>query len=161
MSTSICGVDCDKCELSSMCGGCAATNGRPFGGNCVAAQCCQSKRLEHCCASAPCALREKLIGVCNALCIEGMPPVTELFSLKGSFVNMEYPLSGGQIVKLLDDNKIYLGTQLRKMESERCYGIAADEKYLLICEYGEGGVDPEIVLFKRWNGIADNESPRA
>lgn len=37
---SICGLDCcDKCERKAQCGGCIETEGRPFGGKCIAAQC--------------------------------------------------------------------------------------------------------------------------
>ena len=52
-------------------------------------------------------------------------------------------------VKLLDDKKIYLGYQLEKINEDRCYGLAADEKYLLVCEYGCNGADPEIIVFKK------------
>jgi hypothetical protein len=90
-----------------------------------------------------------LIGEFNKLGIADMDEVTGLNALKGSFINLEYTLASGQKVKLLDDNKIYLGNQLGKAGSDRCYGIAADEKCLLVCEYGEAGVDAEIVVFKR------------
>ena len=75
--------------------------------------------------------------------------MTKLNSLKGSFVNLEYKLASGQTAKLLDDNKIYLGNQVCKRNSNRCYGLAADENYLLVCEYGNKGADAEIVVFKR------------
>ena len=55
------------------------------------------------------------------------------------------------IVKLWDDNRIYLGNQLHKKGSDRCYGIAADEKFLMVSEYGCYGSDAEIVVFKQWN----------
>jgi hypothetical protein len=92
-----------------------------------------------------------LIGEFNKLGIADMEEVTGLNALKGSFINLEYTLASGQKVRLLDDNKIYLGNQLGKADSNRCYGIAADEKYLMVCEYGEAGVEAEIVVFKRWN----------
>lgn len=40
-------------------------------------------------------------------------------------------------------------SQTEYPNSERCYGIAADKEYLLVCEYGCMGADPEIVLYKR------------
>lgn len=46
--------------------------------------------------------------------------------------------------------KSYLGNQLRKKDSDRCYGVIADEHYLLVCEYGENGADAEIVVYKKW-----------
>lgn len=72
-----------------------------------------------------------------------------LNALKGSYVNLEYTLPSGQKVMLLNDNKIYLGNQLCKPNNNRCFGIAADEEYILICEYGENGSDPEIVVYMR------------
>ena len=38
---SICGIDCTNCELCSTCNGCAATEGQPFGAECLVAQCCK------------------------------------------------------------------------------------------------------------------------
>lgn len=75
--------------------------------------------------------------------------VNDLYLLNGFFVNMEYKLSNGQTVKLLEDYCIYLGNQIEISGSNRCYGIAADEKYLLVCEYGCDGTNPEIVVYKR------------
>ena len=91
----------------------------------------------------------KLMQEFNALHIPDMPPVTELFPLNGSYVNLSYPLPNGQTVKLLKDENVYLGTQLPKANSDRCYGLIADAAYLLISEYGENGADPIIVLFKK------------
>lgn len=33
--------------------------------------------------------------------------------------------------------------------SERCYGVAADERFFLACTCGCNGADPGIVLYKR------------
>lgn len=77
--------------------------------------------------------------------------MTDLNVLKGVFVNIEYVLPNGEIVKFWDDNKMYLGNQLHKKGSDRCYGIVADEKYLMVSEYGDYGSDAEIVIFKSWN----------
>lgn len=96
-------------------------------------------------------LKEKLIAEFNALGIKGMKEVTDLNELKGSFINMEYTLPSGQNMKIWDDDKIYLGNELCIEGSDRCYGIAGDEKYLMVCEYGDAGADPELVVFKRWN----------
>ena len=80
-----------------------------------------------------------------------MPPVTELSQLCGAYVNLEYTLSNGQKVKFLDDRNIYLGYQLEKIDSDRCYGLVADDEYLLVCEYGCNGADPEIIVYKKRN----------
>ena len=98
-------------------------------------------------------MKEKLIAAFNALHIPDMEEVTELNALKGSFANIEYALPNSQIVKFWDDNRIYLGNQLQKKDSDRCYGIIADEKYLMVSEYSGYGTDAEIIVFKRWNKI--------
>ena len=35
----ICGIDCKGCNFKSNCKGCTETNGHPFGGDCIAAEC--------------------------------------------------------------------------------------------------------------------------
>ncbi len=141
----ICGIDCTGCGFSSTCKGCAATGGKPFGGECVLANWC--KKEDHTLDE----YKNRLIASFNSLHIPGMEEVTELNALKGSFINIAYPMPGGHSVKLWDDNRIYLGNQLHKKGSNRCYGIAADETYLLVAEYGDSGSVPEIVVFQRWN----------
>ena len=60
---------------------------------------------------------------------------------------------GGQKIKFWDDQRIYLGNQMCKHDgSGRCYGLTADEHHLLVCEYGDNGCDPEIVVYKRRDG---------
>lgn len=144
MAESICGIDCGKCELRGTCNGCAKTKGRPFGGECVVAMCFKEGE------DVLCSFRKDLITAFNTLNIQDMEEVTELNALKGSFINIEYALPNGQIVRFWDDNRIYLGNQLRKQDSERCYGLIADENYLMVSEYSGYGDEAEIVIFKRW-----------
>lgn len=115
------------------------------------AVCCDEKGCENCGRSfeAPCRLKEELIAEFNGLGIEDMEEVTSLNALAGSYINLAYTLPGGQKIRFWDDNRVYLGNQLRKKGSDRCYGLTADENYLLVCEYGEGGADAEIIVFKR------------
>ena len=157
---SICGLDCSECGLKESCGGCAETNGHPFGGSCVIAACYDDKGCENCGKffEGSCRLKKQLIAEFNALGIEDMEEVTNLNALKGSFVNLEYPLPSGQVVKLWDDDRIYLGNQLCKKNSNRCYGLTADENYLLVCEYGDGGSDAEIIIYKRRKTEAKNQT---
>lgn len=145
MKKSICGVDCTRCESADTCKGCAQTNGQPFGEKCMVAE--HSQKDE----AALNEWKERLIAAFNGLNIEDMEEVTELHALRGSFINLEYALPSGKTVKLWHDNKIYLGNQLHKKDGNRCYGIAADEKYLMVSEYGDCGTDAELVVFKRWN----------
>lgn len=142
---SICGTDCTTCTCSDTCKGCAQTNGQPFGESCVVATYCQQGE------AALSAFKKKLTAAFRDLHIPDMEDVTELHALKGSFVNLAYTLPSGQTVKIWDDNKIYLGNQLHKKGSDRCYGMVADETYLMVAEYGANGSDAEIVVFKRWN----------
>ena len=148
----LCGADCGACMWKDGCGGCKETGGRPFGGVCVLAECCRRSGRESCASCNVCGVRTRLIEEFNALKICGMQEVCELYALKGEFVNLSYTLPGGQQVKLWQDGNIYLGAQLCKEGSDRCYGLAADENHLLVCEYGEKGSDAEIVLFKRREG---------
>ena len=77
-------------------------------------------------------------------------PVTDLNALPGSYINLEYTLPGGQKVKFWEDGRVYLGNQLEKQDGScRCYGLTADENWLLVCEYGDNGSDPELVVYKR------------
>ncbi len=133
-----CGENCCKeCDRLLACGGCEQCQGHPFGGSCVAER--NSNFSE---------LKQQLIEEINALDIGGLI-VDDLNLLTGAYVNLEYPLSNGTTVKFLSDKDIYLGNQIERQDSERCYGVVANEDFILICEYGCNGSDPEIVLYKR------------
>lgn len=142
----ICGADCSNCGMQESCAGCVETNGRPLGGECAAAVCYKSGG-EKCFL----ACKQQIIGEFNALGIADMPPITDLCQLAGVYVNLPYTLSNGQTIKLLDDRKIYLGYQVEKKDSDRWYGLVADREYLLVCEYGCNGEDPDIILLKKRN----------
>lgn len=55
-----CGLRCEGCEYikSHGCGGCIATDGHPFHGECPVAHCAQDKGYVHCgeCPDIPCGL---------------------------------------------------------------------------------------------------------
>ncbi len=94
-------------------------------------------------------LKQKFIDEVNALNIPDMPVIDNLFVLQGSFINLEYKMNGNTF-SILDKEKSYWGTQVEKLNSNgRCYGIACDEKYILVSEYGKDGADAEIVVLKR------------
>ena len=100
--------------------------------------------------SGKCALKEQLIKEFNDLHVPGMDRVTDLNALPGSYINLEYTLESGQKIKFWEDGRVYLGNQLCKHDgSGRCFGLTADENWLLVCEYGDNGSDPEIVVYKR------------
>lgn len=94
--------------------------------------------------------KQQLVDEINSLQIEGMPQVETLNALVGKYVNLSYPLPSGEHVQFLDDRTTYLGTQLESaFGGERCFGVLANMDFILIATYGEGGSDPELVLFKK------------
>ena len=94
--------------------------------------------------------KQQLIREFNELHIEGMPRVETLNALVGGYINLEYRLPNGQTVKFLDDNATYLGNQLEcEFGGERCFGIAANMEFLLVCTYEKGGANPELVVYKK------------
>ena len=140
----ICKMDCCKvCPRRGECPGCEETAGHPFGGDCVAAECIKEKGQ-----GAFLALKKALLEEINALGIPHLH-VEDLNLLPGYFVNLEYSLPSGQKVKLLADDNVYLGNQIEIPGSDRCYGVVADRAFLLVCEYGCVGSDPEILLSRR------------
>lgn len=140
----ICGMDCcAQCPRLAECGGCRKAGGHPFGGNCTAAE--QIGR-----GGQPGfqQFKKDLIAEINTLGIPGLT-VSDLNLLNGFFVNLEYPLPGGQTAKFLKDNDVYLGNQIEVPGCERCYGVVGGEDFLLVCQYGCCGKDPEIILYKK------------
>ena len=96
------------------------------------------------------AFKKQLIGEINALYIEGMPKLEKLNALVGGYINMEYQLPNGSRVKFLDDGATYLGNQLvSELEKGRCFGIAANADFILVCTYEENGENPELVVYKK------------
>lgn len=94
--------------------------------------------------------KQQLIDEINELHVEGMPKVESLNALVGGYINLEYRLPNGQLVKFLDDGATYLGTQLEcEFGGDRCFGIAANMDFILICTYEENGENPELVIYKK------------
>lgn len=94
--------------------------------------------------------KQQLIDEINALRVEGMPKVEKLNALVGGYVNLEYRLPNGNLVKFLDDGATYLGTQLEcEFGGNRCFGIAANMDFILVCTYEENGENPELVVYKK------------
>ena len=146
----ICGVNCSECEMlkTNKCKGCKETKGCPFGKKCFIA-----KYIEIGGRDSFEVLKKQLIDEINSLNIEGMEKVLELYPLNGAFVNLEYLLPNGIKVRFLHDDEIYLGNQLEcefnDGELKRYFGIVANMSFLLVCEYGEDGSNPEILLYKK------------
>lgn len=147
MSKSICGANCAECPSNSTCKGCAETDGCPYGKQCFVAKYILTGGVEN-----YDMFKKGLIDEINALNVDGMEKVKELYPLVGNYVNLEYPLPNGETVKFLKDDEVYLGVQVKNLFDESgksCYGVIARESFILVCEYGEGGANPEIVVLKR------------
>lgn len=94
--------------------------------------------------------KQVLINEINALNIEGMPKLTKLNALVGSYVNLEYRLPNGRMVKFLDDNATYLGNQLEcGFGCDRCFGVLANKDFIMVSTYGKNGENPELLIFKK------------
>ena len=145
----ICGANCEECELyNNKCEGCINTNACPFGKKCWIAKYIEiggQKEFD--------TMKKQLISELNSLNIDGMPRIDDLYPLHGSFVNLEYPLPNGEKKKLLKDNETYLGNQVECEFNvgnyKKCFGLIANMSFILVCEYEENGVNPEIIIYKK------------
>ena len=95
------------------------------------------------------AFKQDLIDEINALNVAGMPSLTKLNALVGGYVNLEYTLPNGSTAKFLNDSATYLGNQLESETGDRCFGIAANADFILICTYEQDGANPELVIYKK------------
>ena len=95
--------------------------------------------------------KKQIIDEFNAILgIEGLPKIEKLNVLSGSFVNLEYRLPNGNLIKFLDDKTSYLGSQLEcEFGGDRCFGSAANMDFLLVCTYEKNGENPELVMYKK------------
>ena len=139
----ICGAKCEGCNFRNACHGCAETCGRPFSGTCIAAEiikaCGKEKYVD---------FKRNLLNEINAfLQANDIPPADALHELPGFFVNLPYPLPSGETVKFLDDKNVYLGTQIEAMDA--CYGVIADQLFILVCSYKANGAEPQLIAYKK------------
>lgn len=144
-----CGADCSECEkYEKECVGCRESDGKPFGKECFIARYIKIGGMDELNK-----IKKELIDEINSFHIEGMPKIEELFPLNGEMINLEYNLPSGEKVKFLNNQESYFGTQVESIfntdESKKCFGIACNMNFILICEYGENGTNPELILFKQ------------
>ncbi len=147
---SLCGADCSNCGYGKNmdCKGCANTKGCPFGVQCFVAKYILiggKESFEQ--------LKKQIISEINDLDIPGMPKIEDLNPLNGAFVNLSYPLPNGKNVQFLNDKDIYLGNQVEcefnDGEMVRCFGVLANMNFILVCEYGPNGDNPELIAYKK------------
>lgn len=94
-------------------------------------------------------MKEKLLAEIKALGIKEFESLTSLNLLDGSYLNLEVELPNGIKTKLLDDNKKYYANQIDIAGSDKCYGVAADENFIVVYRYGCEGKDAELIQIKR------------
>jgi hypothetical protein len=139
----LCGANCGECGFKENCRGCEPTGGRPFGGECVAAEYIKAGGREK-----YAEFKSALLGEINSLLgSNGLPLADGLCELAGFYVNLAYPLPSGETIKLLDDKKIYLGAQIEC--GDLCFGVIADTTFILVCSYSLNGSEPELLLYKK------------
>lgn len=92
-------------------------------------------------------MKQKILARLYELGIPELKKLSSLNKLNGDYINLTCKLPNGHISKILDDDKVYFADQVEKNNSDRCYGIAADETQIAIYEYGCGGTDAELVMW--------------
>lgn len=90
-------------------------------------------------------LKKTFIDEVNALGIPDLH-IDNLYVLPGSYINQPYTINGNTF-QLMDDNATYWCNQIQKSEG-RCYGVACNEQYILVSEYGIDGADAKLVMLK-------------
>ncbi len=141
----ICGANCEKCFYKESCPGCAATCGRPFGEECIAAEYIRIGGREKYAEFKKTLLRE----INELLASGGIPAADALYEQPGSFVNLAYPLPNGGNVKLLDDKKIYLSSQIEAESGDFRFGVLAGMDFIVVCRFEGNGENPELLLYKK------------
>lgn len=94
-------------------------------------------------------MKERLLTEIKKLGIKEFGKLNTLNLLDGSYLNLEIELPNGVKAKLLDDNKKYYANQIDIEGSDKCYGVAADENFIVVYKYGCDGADAELILIKR------------
>ena len=147
---SLCGADCTNCGYgkNNNCKGCKNTDGCPFGKQCFIAKYILTGGKDN-----YEIFKSQLIDEINQLDIPGMPKIEKLTPINGVYVNLTYRLPNGEQVQFLDNDDIYLGTteesKFNNGELIRCFGVVANMDFILICEYGPNGDNPELIIYKK------------
>ena len=94
--------------------------------------------------------KSNLMNEVNGLRPEGMPEIASLNALAGHYVNFEYLLPNGHTTRFLDDQAMYLGTQVSCLyNDEICFGVVANMDFILICSYEAEGHNPELLIYRK------------
>ena len=69
--------------------------------------------------------------------------------IDGNYLNIECTLPNGDKTKILDNDTQYYAKQIDIEGSDKCYGVAANEKFIAVYKYGCNGENAELVLWKK------------
>lgn len=94
-------------------------------------------------------MEKKLIQIIKNLGIQELEGLETLNLLDGNYLNLECILPNGKTGKILDDTKTYYACQVHMEETDKCYGVAADDTMLAVYRYGCNGTDAELVIWKK------------
>lgn len=94
-------------------------------------------------------MQKKLLDEIKNIGIKELENIYSLNLLDGSYLNLEVELPNCTKAKLLDDNKKYYANQIDIEGSDKCYGVAADENFIIVYRYGCNGTDAELIQIKR------------
>lgn len=150
---SYCGVDCAKCYKNQECAGCMSSGGKPFGGECVIAECCKKNKDTSNCGLAyfsECQLKKSVIGEMRQCGIEGINCYKLIYEVPGFLINMECKFPDGSIRRPFVDNKIYISGQYRIPDNERRYTAVADKDEFWLIEHDENGSNAVIIANKKY-----------
>ena len=69
--------------------------------------------------------------------------------MDGNYLNIECTLPNGDKTKILDNDTQYYAKQIDIEGSDKCYGVAANEKFIAVYKYGCNGENAKLVLWKK------------
>jgi hypothetical protein len=92
-------------------------------------------------------MQKKILKRFHELGIDELKTVDSLNELNGDYINLECTLPNGEKGRLLNDKKKYWGNQVCQVDTDKCYGIAADENQIAVYLYGCNGIDAELVAW--------------
>ena len=131
---------CEKCSLNNNCISCESDCNK-----CIALDYIKIGGIEN-----YNKFKKILLNEINILLrANNIPQAETLCEVAGCYVNLEYPVPNGKMIKFLDDRKIYLGTQIEFADLGVCYGVVADTNFILVCSYSVNGSEPELIVYQK------------
>ena len=156
---SYCFMNCRKCSKRIYCAGCYESGGRPFGGECVIAECCKKHNEGYKCGypATGCKLKYKVMTEMKKSGVTDLHPFNLIFEMPGKFININYKHPDGSVKRPFDDTKVYIWGQYKLPNRSRIYTIIADSENLWIADYDENGDNAEILEHRKYSSDIENE----